>query len=253
MDGTIYLGGTLFDWTPGFLSTLRQLGIGYTFLTNNSSRSKQHYVEHLKQMGILIDESMMYTSADSAAHYLRDNFPEIGKLFVLGTPSLQDEMADYGYAVVNDNPEAVVVGFDTGLVYDRLCAAAYHISLGCPFVATHPDFVCPTDQPTVLVDCGSICAALTAATGIEPVVLGKPDPVMLRGILEEHNLEVDQLGMVGDRLYTDMAMAARTGALGILVLSGEATREDVEACTERPDLVVEDVGRLGALLREART
>ncbi len=253
MDGTIYLGGTLFDWTPGFLSTLRELGIGYTFLTNNSSRSKQHYVEHLLEMGIEADLSTMYTSTDSAVHYLRHSLPEVGRLYVLGTPSLQEELAGCGYTVVDDQPEAVVVGFDTGLVYERLCGAAYHIGRGKPFVATHPDFICPTDQPTVLVDCGSICAALTAATGIEPVVLGKPDPVMLRGILEKHDLEVGQLGMVGDRLYTDMAMAARTGALGVLVLSGEATREDVATCTEPPEVVVEDVGRLGVLLRDART
>ena len=117
-----------------------------------------------------------------------------------------------------------VVGFDTELTFARLCRAAYWISKGKPFIATHPDRICPTDQPTVLVDCGAICAALEQAAGRGPdVVLGKPDPCMLRGILSRHALAPEQLAMVGDRLYTDMAMARRAGALGVLVLTGETT------------------------------
>jgi NagD protein len=150
-----------------------------------------------------------------------------------------------------DAPEAVVVGFDTTLSYDRLCRAAYWIERGLPFVATHPDLVCPTDEPTVLVDCGSICACLSAATGRKPVVLGKPDPNILLELCARHCLQPRQVAMVGDRIYTDMAMAERAGTWAVLVLSGEATAADAAALSPPPDLVVGDVGELGQLMAEA--
>jgi HAD superfamily hydrolase (TIGR01450 family) len=152
-----------------------------------------------------------------------------------------------------DEPEAVLVGFDTGLIYPRLCRAAYWLKRGKPFIATHPDRVCPTDQPTVLIDCGSICAALEKATGRAPdAVLGKPDPRMLSGILRRHGLKPHELAMVGDRLYTDMAMARQAGALGILVLSGETTAEQAAAHSPAPDLVVTGLAELAEHLCAAR-
>jgi len=254
MDGTIYKGGTLFDFTPAFLARLGDLGIGHTFLTNNSSRSVADYIDHLRKMGIETRAGEIYSSSLCTTDYLRKNLPGIRRLFVLGTPSLQREFAEAGFEILgpNEEPEAVVAGFDTGLVYERLCKAAWWIKRGKPFIATHPDRVCPTDQPTVLVDCGAVCACLTEATGVKPlVVLGKPDPAMLTGILARHSLQPSQLAMVGDRLYTDMVMARRAGALGVLVLTGEATKEDVAACSERPNLVVPSLRELGELLAAA--
>src|SRR5204862_4213464 len=137
------------------------------------------------------------------------------------TPSLCRQFDEAGFQVTWDAPQAVIVGFDTTLTYERLCRAAYWISQGLPFIATHPDLVCPTDEPTVLVDCGSICACLTAATGRRPLVLGKPDPRILLDLAARHQLAPGQLAMVGDRLYTDIAMARAAGALAVLVLTGE--------------------------------
>ncbi len=254
MDGTIYKGGTLFDFTPAFLARLGDLGIGHTFLTNNASRSVSDYVAHLREMGIDAGADQIYTSSLCTTDYLRNHLPDVRRVFVLGTPSLQREFADAGYQVLDadDQPDAVIVSIDTGLAYRRLCKAAWWIKQGKPFIATHPDRVCPTDQPTVLVDCGAVCACLTAATGVKPLaVLGKPDPAMLTGILARHSLQPSQLAMVGDRLYTDMVMAHRAGALGILVLTGEATETDVTACSERPDLVVPSLRELGELLSAA--
>jgi NagD protein len=149
-------------------------------------------------------------------------------------------------------PDAVVVGFDKTLAYPRLCRAAWWISRDKPYFATNPDRVCPTDQPTVLVDCGAICAALEAATGKKPAaILGKPDPAMIRGILHRHNLQPHHLAMVGDRLYTDMEMAHRAGALGVLVLTGESQAEDAAQHSPAPDLVVADLAEFGAQLRDA--
>jgi len=166
------------------------------------------------------------------------------------------EFSAAGFALVPDNPDAepdaVVVGYDTTLTYPRLCRAAWWISRDKPYYATNPDRVCPTDQPTLMVDCGAICAALEAATGLKPsAVLGKPNQMMIRGILHHHNLQPQNLAMVGDRLYTDIAMAHRAGALGVLVLTGESDAEDAAQYSPAPDLVVADLAEFGAQLRYA--
>ncbi len=269
MDGTIYSGGTLFDFTRPFLALMDQLGIGYTFLTNNSSKSSKDYLAHLSRMGIPAHPDQLYTSTHATIEYLREEMPGANRLFILGTRSMRDEMAGAGFELIENEvgetnarptaepdegePDAVVVGFDTALTFARLCRAAYWIKQGKPFIATHPDRVCPTDEPTVLVDCGAVCAALEKAAGRAPdKVLGKPDPCMLRGILHRHSLAPNELAMVGDRLYTDLAMAHRAGALGVLVLTGETTSEDASRHSPTPDLVVSALDELGERLREAR-
>jgi len=257
MDGTIYRGGTMFAATGPFLALLGRLGIGYTFLTNNPSKSVTDYLLHLERLGVHATAEQLYTSTQATIEYLRESQPRVHRLFVLGTPSMCEEFARAGFTLLPDSPldapDAVVVGFDTTLGYARLCRAAWWIKTGKPYFATNPDRVCPTDEPTVLVDCGSICAALREATGCAPTaVLGKPDPAMLRGILHKHDLKPQQLAMVGDRLYTDVAMAHRAGALGVLVLTGEATSEEAARHTPQPDLIVADIAELGEKLRTAR-
>jgi NagD protein len=206
----------------------------------------------LEAFGILAGEDQIYTPADSALSYLRSELAEVHRIAVLGTPSLCRQFEQAGYTITWDAPQAVIIGFDTTLNYERLCQAAYWISRGLPFIATHPDLVCPTDEPTVLVDCGSICACLSAATGRTPVVLGKPDPSILLDLCDRLRLQPAQLAMVGDRVYTDMAMAQRAGVMSVLVLSGEATAADAAAMTSPADLVVRDVGELGDYLLRAR-
>lgn len=257
MDGTIYRGGTLFPFTNDFLQRLRDMDIGYSFLTNNSSKSAADYEAHLEKMGVKANREQLFTSTQATIEFLREELPDTRKLFVLGTTSMQAEIAAAGYQITEESvhapPDAVVVGFDTELNYPKLCRAAYWIKQEKPFVATHPDLVCPTDQPTVLVDCGAVCAALTSATGKTPVAVpGKPDPRMLRGLLHRLALQPYQLAMVGDRLYTDVAMAHRAGVFGVVVLTGEATRVDAERYQPAPDLIVSSIAELGERLRAAR-
>jgi HAD superfamily hydrolase (TIGR01450 family) len=257
MDGTIYRGGTLFPFTNPFLGQLSRMGVGYSFLTNNSSKSTADYLKHLEKIGIRAGPDQMYTSTQATIEYLRESMPGVKRLFVLGTASMADEIAEAGFVLTedaaSDEPDGVVVGFDMALTYHRLCRAAYWISKGKPYLASHPDRVCPTDEPTVLVDCGSICAALKEAAGREPdAVLGKPDPRMLHGLMRRHGLAATELAMVGDRLYTDVEMARRSGALGVLVLTGEATREDAEKSSAGPDLIVESIAEFGDRLEQSR-
>ena len=257
MDGTLYSGSRVFACTKPFLATLRKLGIGYTFLTNNSSKSVADYVKHLARMGITAQDGEFFTSTQATIHCLRESFPRVRKLFVLGTVSMRRELAAAGFTITadraDDKPDAIIAGFDTALAFSRLCRAAWWIKEGKPWIASHPDFVCPTSEPTVLVDCGSVTAALHAATGRWPdAVPGKPDARMLRGLLTRHGLRAGELAMLGDRLYTDIAMARRAWALGVLVLTGEATITDAARSRTRPDLIVKDAGEFGRLLLRTR-
>lgn len=257
MDGTIYTDKKLFPTTLPFLDILKELGIGHTFLTNNPSKSVAEYLAHLRDMGILATADQLYTSTQATIDFLRKNFPQVRRLFVLGTPGLFRELEGAAFELTADDPnaqpDAVLAGFDTTLTYSRLCRAAWWIARGKLFFATNPDRVCPTNEPTVLVDCGSITAALEKATGRSPnAVPGKPDPAMLQGILSRHSLAPENLAMVGDRLYTDMEMAHRTGALGVLVLTGEATAGEAEKHVPKPDLIVRTLTDFGELLRESR-
>jgi NagD protein len=253
MDGTIYTDKTLFPATLPFLHLLKQLKLGHTFLTNNPSKSVAEYLTHLRGLGIQATAGQLYTSTQATIDYLKKNFPQLRGLFVLGTSGLCDELQAAGFELTPDDPaappDAVLVGFDLALTYARLCRAAWWITQGKPFFATNPDRVCPTNEPTVLLDCGSITAALEKATGCSPLAVpGKPNPLMLQGILHRHALAPENLAMIGDRLYTDMEMAHRTGAFGVLVLTGEANAVEAEKHSPRPDFIAPTLAEFAELL-----
>lgn len=256
MDGTIYMGTTLFPYTKPFLAGVKELGLGYSFLTNNPSSSIADYLAKLARLGVEATEEEMYTTALATIDYIKTHYPKAKRLFMLGTPSMITEFEKAGFESTtddaNDRPDVLVVAFDKSLVYERLCRAAWWISQGVPYIATNPDRVCPTDQPVVLVDCGSICACLTHATGRTPdITLGKPDPNMLSGILHRYGYEADQVAMVGDRIYTDIEMAHNAGAFGVLVLSGETTLEVADAAPKQPHLICDSIEVLGELIAQS--
>ena len=245
MDGTIYLGDALFPFTLPFLSSLKRRGVGYTFLTNNPSSSKAGYLEKLARMGIEADESNLLTTAEVTIEYILDNYPSAKRLYILGTPGMISQFEAAGLCSVEEDPDLVVVSFDKTLTYERVCKAAWYIKKGLPYLATNPDRVCPTELPTVLVDCGSICAMLESATGRKPdVTFGKPDPQMLLSIARRNSLPIESVAMVGDRLYTDIASGRNAGAVSILVLSGETDAAAAAASPIKPDLVVDSIQEL---------
>ncbi|MBE6425283.1 MAG: HAD-IIA family hydrolase [Thermoguttaceae bacterium] len=257
MDGTIYLGAKLFPFTLAFLNGLKEMGIGYSFLTNNPSRSMADYLAKLHKMGIPAEREEMFNTAVATIQMIQKTMPEAKHLFILGTKSMISEFEAAGFTIAaddpNDEPDAVVAAFDMELTYAKLCRAAWWISQKKPYFATNPDLVCPTDLPTVLVDCGSLCACLEAATGRKPdVMMGKPDPKMLDGIVERCGLKSDEIAMVGDRIYTDIAMARNAGALGVLVLTGETTLETALGNDPQPDITAQSLVEFGELIREAR-
>ncbi len=244
MDGTIYKGNVLFPTTIPFLDFLKSKGIGYTFLSNNSSRSTAEYMAHMEHFGIPVTADNFYTSTNYAIDYLQQNHPDCRKVYVLGVASLRQSFADAGFILDKEKPDAVVVGFDRELTYERLCRAAYFLRCGIPGFATHPDVFCPTNEPTWLVDCGAITACLEKATNTKIHVLGKPDPGMLRAAAAKKGTPIDQCLMAGDRLSTDIALGQYAGAVTCQILPSA----DFDVPPDiKPDFVLNNLGELQAL------
>lgn len=260
MDGTIYLGRTLFPYTLPFLEKLSRLGIRYCFLTNNPTCSLEDYIAKLHKMGVPCTEEQMYSTTAAAIDYIKAHYPSARRLFLLGTPSMISQFEQAGFISCaddpSDRPDVLVAAFDKTLTYSRLCRCTWWAShRDIPYIATNPDWVCPTDEPTVLVDCGSLCACIAAACGRNPdYVIGKPNPGILLGILERNGIAPAQAAVVGDRLYTDVKTALNAGACGVLVLSGETTLETALASApeNRATLICESIEEFGNLLEAAR-
>ncbi len=236
MDGTFYLGGKLFSGSQAFINSVVASGKDFLFFTNNSSRSAVHYSEKLRGMGFDIPAGKIMTSGDVTMDYLNKAFP--GKrIYLMGTPSLTQNFIKGGLNIVQDDPDVVVLGFDTSMTYEKIAKACDFITGGAVFLATHPDVNCPVENGFV-PDCGAMCAMIKASTGIGPQFLGKPSRHTVDAIIGRTGLSKDDIVFAGDRLYTDIAIGSIHGATTILVLSGETVPGDIEKSPFRPDVVV---------------
>lgn len=250
MDGTVYLGPNPIAGASEFVQYLQESGIPFLFLTNNPSQDADYYRDKLARMNIRVEASDILSAGAATAAYLRDETP-YRRPFVLGTPSFEQELLRAGMELNSDAPDAVVIAFDKTLTYAKLERACLLLSQGLPYIATNPDRVCPTEYGYI-PDCGAIAALIEAATGRMPRFIGKPEPDFARTALRALGADAAHTAMVGDRLYTDMAMAQRAGMAGILVLSGESTSEDVEKADQAPDFVFLSVRELQQALRDCR-
>ena len=246
MDGTIYLDEALFPGTRPFLETVRAAGGRYLFLTNNSSKSVDAYIAKLARLGIPSGREDFLTSVDALIAHLAARQPRYHKCYVFGTASFRSQLAGAGAAVTDrleEDVDCLLVGFDTELTFQKLEDACILLGRGVDFIATNPDWVCPTWYGSV-PDCGSVCEMLFRAAGRRPLVIGKPEPAMVRLALERTGFAPDQAVMVGDRLYTDIAAGVNAGIDTAFVLSGEGTREDLADSPVKPAWVFEDVAAL---------
>ncbi len=247
LDGTMYVDDDLLPGARELVDLLDARRIPYLFLTNNSAAAAEDYSERLGRLGIAARREDVLTSGDATiAHILGDT--PYRSACVVGTPALVAAFAAAGIDVDARDPDCVVVGFDTTLTYAKLERACRHLFAGKPFYATHPDRTCIT-RTGLIPDVAAIIAACEATTGRAPKILGKPMPEMVAAALARLGAEPGATAIVGDQLDTDMTMAARSGLLGVLVLSGETTPERLAAWPERPPLVVANVGEVAALLR----
>ena len=247
MDGTFYLGGELIEGSLEFIERVLATGRDYLFLTNNSSHNAAFYVEKLARMGLRTDRSHILTSGEATCEMLRERYPG-RRAFLLGNEYLAGEFREFGVPVDNENPEIVVIGFDTTLDYAKMRAVCDHVRAGLPYIATHPDFNCPTETG-FMPDIGAIMAFIEASAGRRPdLIVGKPNPGIVQAVLRRTGLGVNALAMVGDRLYTDIETGRRSGMLSILVMSGETTPAMLAASETKPDLVFDRLSDMIELL-----
>lgn len=245
MDGTLYLGDQLFDFTIELLEKIRSTGGRYMFMTNNSSKSVQAYIEKLKKLGIHAQYEDFITSSQATAYYLQKHHPG-ATLYVCGTESLKTELRSQGFSVTEDIDavECIVMGFDTELNFKKLHDVSYMLcTRELPYIATNPDYVCPTEFGSV-PDCGSVCDMIFNATGKRPVVIGKPEALMPKLAMEKAGCTPKETAVIGDRIYTDIKSGINAGTVTILVMSGETTREILAASPDKPDLVLQDAGEI---------
>lgn len=235
MDGTFYLGNRIIDGSLAFIERVRETGRDFLFLTNNSSHNSAFYVERLRKMGLSVPREKILTSGEATAYKLNELYS--GKrCFVLGNEYLIAELTENGVTVDQENPEMVVIGYDTTLDYKKMTRVCDLVRAGLPYVATHPDFNCPTETGFA-PDIGAIMAFIEASAFRRPgLIVGKPNPGIVEAALKRTGLKTRELAMVGDRLYTDIETGLRSGMLSVLVMSGETTEEMLEKSATRPDL-----------------
>ena len=237
MDGTLYLGSRLYDFTIELLQEIRRTGGKYLFITNNSSKSVADYVKKLAGFGIEATRDDFMTSSQATAYYLH-KYHEGQRLYVCGTESLKEELRGEGFTVTTniDEVDCIVMGFDTELTFQKLEDACILLGRGVDFLATNPDWVCPTSYGSV-PDCGSVCEMLFRATGRRPKFIGKPEPDMALLAVERTGFTKEQTLLIGDRVYTDIACGVNAGVDTAFVLSGEGVVEDIEKFGVTPTAV----------------
>lgn len=247
MDGTIYLGEQWIDGAREFLEAVERVGKSYVFLTNNSSKGPENYVEKLGRMGLAVDKSRIVTSGQATIDYLKRNYPG-KKVFLLGNELLTKEFLEEGIELSENEAEVVVTGFDTTLTYAKMCKVCDYVRDGLPYITTHPDYNCPTETGFI-PDAGAIHAFIHASAFRYPDhVVGKPSGDIMDYLAGRMGVSKEETAMVGDRLYTDVAAGVNNGYTGILVLSGEATMEDVKQSDVVPDLIFDSVKEMTAYL-----
>ncbi len=251
MDGTLYLGERLYDFTNELLATIKARGGKYMFMTNNSSKSVSDYIKKLARLGIHASEDDFITSSQATGYYLKKNY--LGKvLYVCGTESLKAEIRGQGFEITDEleKVDVVVMGFDTELTFKKLEDVSKLLLLreNIPYIATNPDYVCPTEFGSV-PDCGSVCDMLYNVSGRRPLVIGKPEPLMPILAMDKWGYTKEETVVIGDRIYTDIKSGIRADVSTILVLSGETTREILEKSPEKPSYVMESGRELLDILK----
>lgn len=243
MDGTIYLGNRLFDGTLDFLDLIKKSGRRAMFLTNNSSKSLDKYVEKLNGMGIDVNREDFLSSVQATVKFLKENYGD-KKIYALGTESFKKELIESGLNItdkVEDGIKCLIMGFDTELTFKKLEDACIILcDENVDYIATNPDLVCPTEFGSV-PDCGSVSIMLKNATGRYPRFIGKPQPEMINLAVEKSGFTKEETCIMGDRLYTDIASGINAGVSTIFVLSGEGTMKDVEEGEWKPEFIYENI------------
>ena len=247
IDGTVCQGARLIDGTREFLRDIKASGGQFVFITNNSTKSINDYIQKFQQLGIMTDASNFVTASYASIQYLKKHYPD-QLIYVMGTKSLVRELKNHQIRVTTDceDPDiaCVLVAYDNELTYEKLTDTCKLLSTGTvDYLATNPDYVCPIEFGFV-PDCGAICEMIAHAVKRMPMFIGKPETVMVDASLKLNHFTKEETLVVGDRLYTDILCGVNAGVETALVLTGEATREDAAASSYKPDYIFETVAQL---------
>lgn len=248
MDGVLYRGPQLIPGADYFLQQLRRRGVPFRLLTNNSQRTRRDVVAKLAHMGITVEEENIFTSAMATARFLASQKPG-GTAYVIGEGGLLTALHQNGYAVVDHEPDYVVVGEGRTFNLELVESAVRMIMGGAKLIATNLDPNCPT-QNGLRPGCGAMVAMLEIATGVKAFSVGKPSPVMMRAARKEMGLAADETTMIGDTMETDILGGVQLGYRTVLVLSGGTARTDLVKYAYRPDVVIESLAEYVELLEE---
>jgi NagD protein len=242
MDGVIYRGTKLIPGAERFIAELRAADVPFLFLTNNSQRTRRDVATKLQRLGIDVGEEHVFTCAMATARFLAHQKPK-GTAFVIGEGGLLTALHTNGYAIVDKDPDYVVVGEGRTFTFETVEAALGMLNNGAKLVATNLDPNCPTQSGT-RPGCGAIVAMLEAASGLKAFSLGKPSPLMLRAARKELGLTSSQTVVIGDTMETDILGGVQLGYRTVLVLTGSTRREHLPRYAYCPDHIVESIGEL---------
>jgi len=250
MDGTFYLGEQLLEGALDFIDVLHRQGCEYLFLTNNSSKDSQQYVEKITRLGLPISRDRILTSGEATAMHIRDQKPG-ARVYVVGTSALENEFRTRGFLLTEEAPDFTVLGFDTTLTYAKLWTLCDLVRAGVPYIATHPDYNCPTETG-FMPDIGATIAFVKASAGREPdLIVGKPNRIIADKAAERTGIPVSDMCMIGDRLYTDIALGETAGIPTVLVLSGETHAGEVSMSPYQPSYIFQNLGAVAKYLLNA--
>ena len=250
MDGTFYLGEQLLEGALDFIDVLHRQGCEYLFLTNNSSKDSHQYVEKITRLGLPISRDRILTSGEATAMHIRDQKPG-ARVYVVGTSALENEFRTRGFLLTEEAPDFTVLGFDTTLTYAKLWTLCDLVRAGVPYIATHPDYNCPTETG-FMPDIGATIAFVKASAGREPdLIVGKPNRIIADKAAERTGIPVSDMCMIGDRLYTDIALGETAGIPTVLVLSGETHADEVAMSPYQPSYIFQNLGKVAKYLLNA--
>ena len=251
MDGTIYQENKLFDGTLDILAEIKKFGGKYVFITNNSSKSVDAYIEKLKSLGIESVSDDFFTSSQATILYLNEKHKN-SKIYCQGTKSLINELISAGFNVteeVEENIDVVLLGFDTELTSMKLRNTCEVLLQDVEYIATNPDLVCPVSFGYV-PDCGSMAVMIKNATGKYPKFIGKPEPTMINFVMDKYGFTKEETVVIGDRVYTDIKSAVNAGVSSICVLSGEATLDDIINGEVKPTYTISNINEVYNIIKK---
>lgn len=250
LDGTLYHGNRMILGADRLISDLQAADIPYLFVTNNSSRTPAEVAAHLQQLGIPADEEHVCTSAVAAAQYVAEQYPG-SKVAPIGENGLLEALREAGITCDEQHPDVVIQGIDRSFTYEKLTKAARMIASGARYVLTNPDLQLPA-QDGLMPGAGTIAAAIKAASGVEPIVIGKPSGILMKFAIDRLGLRNKEVAVIGDNMLTDISAGVNAGCGTILVLTGVTTEQNLEQYVAgtgiQPDVICGDLDEVRKLV-----